>query len=335
MKRQSISLESIASYDNLLNAAAKAARGKRFRKPVKEFFDNLDQQLAIMRARVLTGQAPIGLYRNFRIYDPKKRLISAASFPDRVLHHAIINCAGPVFEKSMVPSTFACRPGKGALAAVYRVQKNIERYPWYVKIDIKDYFNQIDHFVLNELLSNRFKGEEFLRLLSQIIDSYCSKPGKGLPIGSLTSQYFANYYLDRIDRDILGCQSTKGYLRYMDDIIWWCQNNSDAKKTLQFVKALVYEQRKLIIKPSHQINRSKHGVTFCGYRILPGLIRLTPRRRRRYQQRRIAWERAHMIGDVNEHELQRAYDSVHSITIHANAQAWRRQNLKRFPSIDL
>jgi RNA-directed DNA polymerase len=200
MKRLHISLADIAAYDNLVLAVWKAAQGKRTRPEVAHFLAHLDSNLQQLASDIIEGNAPYGRYRQFYIHDPKLRLIHAACFEDRVLQHALMNLAEPVFERTLASSSYACRPNKGVHKAVYQVQKNLQCLPWYVKVDIHHYFPSIDHNILIEILAKRFKGREILDLLKRIIDSYEAQPGKGLPIGSLTSQHFANYYLDGADR---------------------------------------------------------------------------------------------------------------------------------------
>ncbi|MEE9350679.1 MAG: hypothetical protein V3U78_00335, partial [Thiotrichaceae bacterium] len=123
MKRQHIDLADIASYENLLLATWKAARGKHQRKDVRQFCDEIDTSIAQLQETTLLHHAPQGEYRGFYIHDPKKRLIHAASFPDRVLHHAILNVTESTFEKGLIEHSYACRPNKGSHRAVLQVQK--------------------------------------------------------------------------------------------------------------------------------------------------------------------------------------------------------------------
>lgn len=335
MKRVRVSIIDTAGYDNLVLAAVKAARGKHQRPDVRCFFKHLDRNLNQLRKDILAGIAPYGQYRRFTIYDPKKRTIHAACFEDRVLHHALINHVGPVLERAMVHCTFACRPGKGPLAASQWVQHCTRRFPWYVKTDIRSYFDSIDHTLLKEILDRRIKGKEVQALISRIIDSYRLSPGKGLPIGSLTSQHFANYYLDGLDRFVMEELRCCAYTRYMDDIIWWCRDRQTAKTTLKTVKEWVSNNRLLNLKENWQINRSNRGLTCCGYRILPGTMRLSRRRCKRYTMIKNRWEKAYLEGLIDEQQLQSAYASIYAGAIHADSWEWRKQQLRKYPSIEL
>ncbi|WGZ93335.1 MAG: hypothetical protein QJT81_16200 [Candidatus Thiothrix putei] len=160
MKRHCIRLADIAAIDNLMLAVWKAARGKHHRPDVIHFTQRLDYNLNKLAADILQAKAPYARYREFHIHDPKERLIHAACFEDRVLHHAIMNLAEPVFERTLVPTTYACRPGKGVHRAIAQVQANLRRYPWFVKTDISGYFPSIDHQILHDLLQRRFKGTD-------------------------------------------------------------------------------------------------------------------------------------------------------------------------------
>lgn len=331
MKRTAIELSNIASYENLALATWKAARGKRHRPDVIRFTNKIDQSLAQLHQDILQHKVPYGRYRSFTIHDPKQRLIHAACFEDRVLHHAIINYAEPVFEKSLIATSYACRPNKGVHRACARVQRNLRRYNWYVKTDISAYFPNIDHYILYLLLNKCFKGQTYLQLLKRIIGSHNAQTGKGLPIGSLTSQHFANFYLSGIDRFLTEQLKISAHVRYMDDLLFWCETYAEAKWVLRILQDYLWEERKLVFKENIQINRSNHGVSYCGYRILKGAIRLSQRKQRRYrqllQQQEILWRK----GLITELELQAAYASIHAITLHADSKQWRKKHLQSSP----
>ena len=333
MKRKKIELQDIASWDNLQLALFKAAKGKRSRSVVTNFFCRFEQRIAQLQHDILTENVPYGSYRPFVIHDPKRRIIHAASFADRILHHAIINLAEPVFEQSLVNSSYACRPGKGVHSAVKRVQQHLQRYPWYVQVDVEHYFPAIDHVRLIVLLFRRFKGVPFLRLLERIVDSYHASPGKGLPIGSLTSQHFANYYLDSADRFLQNHPAVCAQIRYMDDIVWWCRDKAIALHVLHEFEEYIREICLLKLKPSMQINRSQQGITYCGFRILPGTIRLTIRKQRRYRLLRHYYESAWQQRRISDSGLQAAYDSILAATLPAQSKTWRQRDLQLHPTL--
>lgn len=332
MKRLRVDLDDLAAWDNLLLATWKAARGKRDRPEVAAFLARLDDAVAELARAIRDERAPLGSYRAFAVRDPKPRLIHAAPFADRVLHHAILNRTEAVFERGLVADTFACRPGLGSHAAVRRVQAHLRHHPWVAKVDVAGYFPSIDHGVLKGLLARRFKGEAFLALLGRIVDSFASAPGRGLPIGSLTSQHFANLYLDGADRWLLARSEVRGLVRYMDDMVWWCDSGAAARAVLAEFRVWLQESRHLTLKANASVSRSDHGLTFCGYRITPGALRLTPRKARRYREGRQFWERAWAAGEISTLSLQARYMAVLAPTRLADARAWRQRDLQRHPS---
>lgn len=335
MKRTYIDINVITSYDNLALAAVKARKGKQFRKDAMAFFSDIDANLAQLRKDILSSRAPYGRYTKFTIHDPKKREIHAACFRDRIIHHALMNQMDHVFERALLPTVFACRKGKGTLKAVLYVQQCIRRYPWYVKIDIAKYFDSIDHEILLSLLYRKFKGKEILHIINRIINSYHVVPGKGLPIGSLTSQYFANYYLGVFDRFIVEQLKASAYTRYMDDMIWWYADKESCKQSIKTVTGFLQSTCKLHIKKAPQINKSVKGISFCGFRIYPGILRLSRRRKKRYIKLRAKWEDIFSSGIMTPLQLQTAYDAVHSITAHAASREWRRKIGNSMPVIDV
>lgn len=334
MHRTRIDLARIAELDNLARAAWLAGRGKGRRGEVAGFFTDLEGHLRRLADGILDGSRPLGVFRAFTVWDPKRRLIHAPCFEDRVLHHALFAHAGPVLERTLVPSCFACRPGKGPLAAVQHAQAALRRYPWYVKIDVRGYFDSIDQQRLLGLLARRFKGAGLLALFARILAGYATAPGKGLPIGTLASQHFANFYLDGLDRLLLERLGARAHVRYMDDCLWWCDSREQARATLREVLAYAADPCLLTIKASAQINRSSHGVGFLGHRILPGSLRLSRRRRRRFVARRAHWEQAYAAGRLDALGLQRAWAAVYSIVATADSQGWRRLALARHPPLD-
>ena len=335
MKRTKITLYDIAEYKNLSLALYKAAKGKRHRDEVQRFFKNVEANLNKLARDILIQKLPYGRYRSFSIHDPKKRLIHAACFEDRIFHHALMNKAGALFERAMVDNSYACRPNKGVHKAVKQVQKHLRSYCYYGKIDISGYFAMIDHTLLLKVLMQKFKGTEIRDQFKRILKSYQPNEGQGLPIGSLTSQYFANYYLDGLDRLLNNDNRVRKSIRYMDDIMWWCDTKEQTKAVLSTVSCFFSEHRHLQIKPSIQIQKSSQGVSYCGFRISQGAMRLSRRRKKRYQQRRLYWETAYQQGEIDALQLQSVYDAVHSITAGTDSNQWRQQNLRLHPPIEV
>jgi len=192
MKRANHLVIQIAQMENLREAFLRASRGKRGKREVVAFSRELNVNLAALSRGILDGTVAVGDFHSFTIRDPKERIIHAAAFPERVLHHAIINVCEPVFERVAIDDSYACRKGKGREAALARAQSYARGNGWYLQMDVRKYFDSIDHAVLKRALRRKFKDAALLRLFDRIIDSYSTAPCRGLPIGSLTSQHFAN-----------------------------------------------------------------------------------------------------------------------------------------------
>lgn len=335
MKRKRIDVEMIADFCVLARAACTAAKGKRNRPDVVRFFSNFDANIAALRHDLIAKIAPYNRFRCFTIYDPKQRVITAVSFEDRIIHHALMIFASPILERALIPQTFACREKKGPLAAVVMAQQYIRKYPWYVKIDIAKYFETIDHDILLSLLFRKFKGSFCHDLLQRIVSGYQTAKGKGLPIGSLTSQHFANYYLSGVDRLLTEHTLARAYVRYMDDMVWWCDSKQIAKQILADVTMYVNQARQLRIKDNTAIQKSAQGLPFCGFRLFPGTIKLTTRKKRRYSKGKAYWEQQYTAGHIDANLLQKAYDSVKGITVHACANGWMRNQLAHRPGLEV
>jgi RNA-directed DNA polymerase len=334
MKRSGIDLHDVADWNNLVAATWRAAQGKRDRPEVQRFLVNVDEQLSALRTDILNETLQVGAVRQFRIRDPKPRLIHAPAFRERVLHHALIAQIGPVLDRTLVFDTYACRPGKGTLAAVQRCHEHLRRYPWSGKLDVRTYFASIDHGLLINLLARRLKDPGVLRLCTQLIASHATGPGRGLPIGALTSQHFANYYLGGFDRFLVESCRVQGMVRYMDDVLWWGEDKASVRKVFSVGRDYLGECLALSIHEPGVVQRSVQGATFCGFRLLPGQWRLSLRRRRRYTYLRKKWETRYANGEIDALALQRAYAAVVGATLHADAAGWRQRQLALHPLND-
>ncbi|MEM7478500.1 MAG: RNA-directed DNA polymerase, partial [Planctomycetota bacterium] len=243
------------------------------------------------------------------------------------LHHALMNHVSPVLDRSMIDDTFACRTGKGSLAAVTRCQHHIRRFDCFSKQDVRQYFASIPHEILLEMLHRRFRSEGVCLLLRRIVESHSDAPGRGLPIGALTSQHFANFYLGLLDRFLLEHSRVRAMVRYMDDFVFWCPDLAETKSAVAAVREFSEETLQLSLRDSGEINSSRQGVTLCGYRIYRGTIRLSASRRKRFRQTKAKWEELWLSGKITAKQLQNGYSAALAITLHADSLQWRRQGL--------
>lgn len=284
MKRAGYLTERIADTDNLLEAYYKAARGKRMKEDARRFSASLDEQVARLRAAVLSGKVEVGDYTYFRIHDPKPRMICAAAFPERVLHHAMINVCHPYFERQLIETTYATRPGKGIYQAIERAKRGLRRYGYVAKFDFRKYFDSIDHEILKGKLRRLFKDGRLLGIFDRIIDSYSCTEGRGLPIGNLTSQYFANYYLSGLDHYVKEVLGVREYVRYMDDFLVFASGREELEDCVREVRRYASEQLALTLKPVVCL-ASGSGLPFLGYKIYPHKVLLNGRSKRRLKQK--------------------------------------------------
>lgn len=291
----------IADSDNLRLAFWKAQRGKRFKPDVVEYRRNLSAELSALREELLEEKVHLGDYHYFTIFDPKERLICAANFRERVLHHALINLTESVFERYQIFDSYACRKGKGSYKALDRAREFSRKHRFYLKLDIRKYFYCIDHAVLKQQLRRQFKDEPLLRLFDQIIDSYEVSPGCGIPIGNLTSQYFANHYLGALDHFIKNDLRCKAYLRYMDDFVLWANDKEQLKQWLREIVVFLSDVLRLALKPP-ALNRTELGLSVLGYRIFPEKTLLTRRSRNRFASKLDSCEGMLASGEWSEQE---------------------------------
>jgi hypothetical protein len=201
-------------------------------------------------------------------------------------------------------------------------------------MDVRSYFASIDHAILERRLRGRLKGEDALRLIARIVAAHEDAPGKGLPIGSLTSQIFANDYLDPLDRFLLEHRGVEGLVRYMDDFVFWTRTRTEAVRISVEVKRFLAARLLLTAKEPVEINRSERGVTICGYRVRPGTIRLSQRRRKRYIEARRRCEADYLAGRIDARSLQHGHDAAYAIAAHADALAWRRARAASWPGTE-
>lgn len=334
MKPTLVRIEDVASRDTLGWAVWRAARGKRVQAEVRQFLGNLDAELNRMQAQILAGTIPVGRYRAFEIRDPKLRTIHAPVFAERVLHHALMAHIEPILERYLVDDSFACRPGKGTSAALARSRAHLGRWPWYLQMDVRRYFASIDHERLRSAIRRRIKGERVLALLDRIIASHESSPGRGLPIGALTSQHLANLYLAPLDRFLLEELRVGGLVRYMDDVVVWHGERAMLRRWVEVVRAFSKAELGLEIKPSWRLQRSDRGLTFAGLRLFANRTRLTARRRRRYRLVRARWEAAYRAGTITVTELQAGFASARAMTEGTDSLVWRLRQLETTPAVE-
>jgi len=313
MKRHGHLFGKICEFGNLLNAAKKAMKAKKDRKEVMDFYFNLEDELLRLKNEVLTKTYNPGPLTTFVIHDPKERVISAPALRDRVLHHAIINVIGPILDKRFIYHSYACREGKGLHRAVKYAQSCSRKMTYFLKTDIAGYFPSIDHVALKEILCRIFKDPDLLWLLRTIIDGDRSV-NVGLPIGSLTSQWFANLYLDTFDHYVKDELGEKYYLRYMDDMLLFGDSKEELHRSICLMESFLNDKLHLTLKERATVlSPVTEGIPFLGLMIYSKLIRIRPSNKRRSFRHLKTRIEEFAKGEITEEEFSQ---SVSSITEH-------------------
>ena len=262
----------IICFENLFEAYKEARKGKRYRNDVLNFSYNLEECLINIQNHLLWKTWRPGKFRSFYVYDPKKRLIQAPPFEDRVVHHALVRVIEPLFERKFIYDSYACRKGKGIHAATLRVQGFLRRAKrnwgervYVLKADISKYFPSINHNKLIQIIGRTIKDKNALWLCERIIKN-CGYEVKGIPVGALTSQLFANIYLDQLDHYLKDDLGVKYYLRYMDDFVILGRAKSELRALLYRIEEFLVYELLLCLNPKTSISPAKRGVDFAGYR---------------------------------------------------------------------
>jgi RNA-directed DNA polymerase len=309
VKRAGNLFETICSWENLELAARRARRRKRYRGYVERFELRRESVLSTIRGQLLDGIWRPQPMREFRIHDPKERLISAPAYRDRIVHHALCNVIGPVLERSMIAHSYSCRVGLGTGAARAQCKRMVSLHSHVLKMDVRRYFPSIDHALLKEKLRRLIKCRPTLELTDRIIEGWRSTDDgpawfagddlltaaerpRGLPIGALTSQLFANLFLNRIDHAIEEECRPAGYARYTDDLLVF---GNDKRRLGAIRERLFVEFAAERLKPHPtkcRVHACREGVPFLGFRYWPDRVRVLRANRIRFEKRMSRLRRA-------------------------------------------
>jgi len=341
MKRAGNLFDSVLDMENLRLAFWKASRGKRAREDQREYAANLDAELARLRAGLADGTYPVGKYRRFTVYEPKERIVCAAAFRERVLHHAFMNVLEPWIEKWLVFDTYACRKGKGQLAAVDRALGFARKYWYFLKCDIRKFFDSVPHAGIEAMLRRKIKDESVVWWLMRIVGTYETESGRGVPIGNLTSQHLANLYLDPLDRFLEAARaplprgvepnrgsdtpvaSRIGYVRYMDDFVYWADDKELLCRVRDAVGGFLVRELGLQLKESPYINRTAHGMDFLGFRVRPDGLRAAREGLKRYRRKMRMCGMLFREGLLSENAYQDRITALTAPLLVARTRGWR------------
>ena len=276
--------EQFTAWENLVLAAKEAARNKRFRREILAYSMDLECNLVRLQTRLESGLWRPGAYRTLEVYEPKRRVVHAPSFADRIVHHALVQVIGRHFERRFMDCSFACRQGMGTHAAsravsrMLRSARDLWGRAYVLKADISQYFASIDREILLGIVRRIIGDRKILAVLQSLVMECGCIPGtKGLPLGCLTSQLFANAYLDVLDHHIKDRLRIRHYARYMDDFVILHPSKAELWEILAEIRDFLAVRLKLSLNPKTGIFPAGHGVDFAGYRHWPGYV--LPRKR--------------------------------------------------------
>lgn len=335
--------ERLISFENLWLAYKKAAKGRRSRASVASFEYNLENELAKLQTELRKGAYQPEQYVSFYVHDPKKRLISAAPFRDRVAHHALVNIIEPIFERKFIFGTYANRKGKGTHAALDRCTHYMRRFAYVLPLDVRQFFPSIDHAVLLTNLQKHLHNENVLRLCERIIasgagvlqeeyepvyfpgdDLFSINRPRGLPIGNLTSQFLANVYLNPLDHFIKRTLKCKGYVRYVDDMLLFSDDKAELACWREQIIHFLAQLRLTLHENSAQPRPTRVGVPFLGFQVFPDHRRLKRRKVIHARRRLKALAARYHAGQIEQKAVQARVQAWVAHAAHGNTWGLRQ-----------
>lgn len=341
--------EVITSFGWMLEANRNARKGKRYRAEVMEVAGRLEDYILLIQEKLLDGSYELGPYRKLWVYIPKKRLVMALPYPDRIVQWSLYQYLNPIYDKLFIEDSFACRKGKGSHRAAKRLQywmRQVRRKPdgdwYYLKLDISKYFYRVDHEILLTILARRIKDERLMEFIRSVVNSRAEPfglpPGKGpqdtdpedwlydvgMPIGNLTSQMFANIYLNELDQFCKHELRIHFYIRYMDDIVILGPDKKTLHAWKQKIEDFLNDKLALSLNSKTAIRPIRAGVEFVGVCIWTSHthLRKSTVKRIKKEVRKISHEFAE--GRMDPDAFARRVASINGLLDHTNTE-----NLKR------
>jgi RNA-directed DNA polymerase len=343
----------ICTFENLFLAFRGAAKGKRGRPEVAAFEQNLEPNLFRLQEELAAQTYRPAPYYHFAIRDPKPRIISAAPFRDRVVHHALVRIIEPIFESRFIHDSYACRVGKGTHKALDRCQEFARRFRYVLQCDLVHFFPAIDHAILRKVLARLIADARTMWLIDQIIGSGRNIPNRhspqyfpgddlfavarprGLPIGNLTSQFWANCYLDPLDqfvkRDLKCCKQRGGYVRYVDDLLLFADDKHELWRWKAQVADFLAGLRLRLHERESTVYPVTNGIPFLGFRIYPHRRRLKRRNGVAFARRFRALRAQLAVGAIAQERLHQSVQGWLAHATHGDTLGLRRALISSHP----
>lgn len=332
--------EQIYDFDNLLRAAYACRKGKTKKLPTLRFFDNLEENIIQLQNELIWNHYQISPCKEFFVFEPKRRLIQAPEFRDRVVLRAIFNIVEPLFDKTYIHDSYACRNAKGTHKGADRAQQFIRRVErahgraYAFKADVRRYFSSIDHHILKTLLSQKIRCDRTLALLCYIVD--CSPSdgvGVGIPPGLLTSQIFANIYLHELDRFAKHGLGARHYIRYMDDFVIVHHDKQQLHQWRREVETFLRCQLRLSLNSKTQVFpigvKQGRALDFLGYRIYSSHRLLRKCSVKRIKTKLKKFHRQYAAGEIDITHINPKIQSWLGHAGHANTYGLRKALLEQ------
>ncbi|MBM4467631.1 MAG: RNA-dependent DNA polymerase [Chloroflexi bacterium] len=331
------------SFDNLYLAYRRARKGKRGQEPAANFEFDLEGNLLQLQEELATKTYQPGPYHSFYIHEPKRRLISAAPFRDRVVHHALCNVIEPIFERRFIDDSYANRVGKGTHRALDRCTFFARRYSYVLQCDVQQFFPSIDHAILRGILTRYIADGDVVWLVDRILksgvgvlseeyemqwfpgdDLTASLRPRGLPIGNLTSQFWANVYLSELDQFVKRTLKCPAYIRYVDDFLLFGGDKPTLHAWRAAIIAFLITLRLRLHEASAQVYPVTTGIPFLGFRVYPAHRRLKRRKGIAFQRRLKQLLAAYAAGAVEQEQLDAAVRGWVAHVSHGDTYGLRR-----------
>ena len=341
MKTYNRLFQRICSFENLLSASRKAQRGKRFQEEVARFNFHLEKELYGLQEELHAQTYRPGAYHEFYIYEPKLRKISAAPYRDRVVHHALCNVIEPIFDQTFIFDSYACRKGKGTHKAVNRFTEFSRKSSYVLKCDIKKYFPSIDHDILKTRFRRKIRDAQTLWLMDLIVDY--SNPQEqvyayfedddlltplnrrcGIPIGNLTSQFFANIYLNGFDHFVKEDLQCRYYIRYVDDFVVLDPDKVRLHRVKKEIENYLASLRLRLHPLKCNIFPVKTGTDFLGYQVFPTHRRLRKSSVTRARRRLRRLQRDYAVSAISWSDVNHSVQSWLGHIRHADTYGLRK-----------
>jgi len=340
----------IYDFENLYQAHRQARRGgKRKRAEVAEFEHNLGENLLRLQVELQEQTYRPGPYRHRIVIERKERKISAAPYRDRVVHHALMNVIQPIFEARFIHDSYACRTGKGTHRALDRAQQFARRYPYVLQCDVREFFPSVDHAILRDLLARHVACRRTLWLVDRILasgagvladhytpayfpgdDLFAANRPRGLPIGNLTSQHWANLYLHPLDLFVKQELHCLAYVRYSDDSLLFAADKPTLHRWRAEIIAFLQTLRLTLHEDKAQVFPVKNGIDFLGWRLFPHYRRLRRDNVRHAVQRLRQQQAAYAHGELSLDELTASVRAWLAHAAHGDTYRLRRRILGQF-----